>query len=183
MWHKLVVRRADSALPWRQLRPRGARLCSACRPPARPRALPGTRSPLAPHFIFSCVDDSALVCSRPQDHDASGRAHLDFTDFGATRALTAALLREDFGLRWWIPDGTLCPTLTNRTNYIHWLEDLLALSAPRGAQRVRGVDIGTGASAIYALLGAAMNQWCAHTSGDCLCFVDVRVCAQGVRGD
>jgi len=31
---------------------------------------------------------------------------------------------------WWVPDGHLVPPVTNRANYIHWLEDLLALSSP-----------------------------------------------------
>ena len=34
---------------------------------------------------------------------------------------------------WWVPDGQLVPPVTNRANYIHWLEDLLALSLPPGA--------------------------------------------------
>ena len=34
---------------------------------------------------------------------------------------------------WWVPDGHLVPPVTNRANYIHWLEDLLALSSPPGA--------------------------------------------------
>ncbi len=40
------------------------------------------------------------------------------------------LLRIDFGLDWWIPDGHLIPPLPNRANYIHWIEDLLELSSP-----------------------------------------------------
>ena len=93
---------------------------------------------------------------------AGGVARIDFRDAAATRALTAALLAEDFGVAWWLPDGHLCPALTGRCNYVHWLEDLLALSPPPRAAdgRTRGLDIGTGASAIYALLGAAMNGWC-----------------------
>ena len=35
-------------------------------------------------------------------------------------------------LRRWVPLGQLVPPVTNRANYIHWLEDLLALSAPPG---------------------------------------------------
>lgn len=52
--------------------------------------------------------------------------------------------------------------LTVRLNYIHWLEDLLDLVAPQvkdNAATVKGIDIGTGASCIYALLGAKMNKW------------------------
>jgi 23S rRNA (adenine1618-N6)-methyltransferase len=74
--------------------------------------------------------------------------------------LTAALLKEDFGLTWWLPEGHLCPTLTSRCNYLLWVEDLIALMPPHdGGTAIRGVDIGTGASAIYALLGAAAHGW------------------------
>lgn len=51
----------------------------------------------------------------------------------------------------------LVPPLTNRANYVHWIEDLLELSRPEG--QVRGLDIGTGANCIYALLGAALCGW------------------------
>ena len=54
-------------------------------------------------------------------------------------------------------------SLTSRTNYIHWLQDLLALfpgrEAEAGGRAVRGFDIGTGASLIYPLLGAAIAGW------------------------
>lgn len=62
----------------------------------------------------------------------AARASLDFTDPAACRELTRVLLRHDFGLEWWVPLGQLVPPVTNRANYIHWLEDLLSLSAPKG---------------------------------------------------
>ena len=67
------------------------------------------------------------------------------------------LLRVDFGLDWWIPDGQLIPPLPNRANYIHWLEDLLALSSPNQTQHIVGLDIGCGTNLIYPLLGCAMH--------------------------
>lgn len=46
-------------------------------------------------------------------------------------------------------------------NYLHWIEDLLALPDSGGASDggTRGIDVGTGASCIYPLLGAKMNNW------------------------
>jgi 23S rRNA A1618 N6-methylase RlmF len=91
------------------------------------------------------------------------RPRIDWTDFNATRELTRSLLYHDYGISWWIPDGQLCPTVPNRANYIHWIEDLLALApAPwhsSGAHQVAGIDIGTGANCIYPLLGASMHGW------------------------
>jgi len=70
--------------------------------------------------------------SRPSCAPAQGRRGRAAADRAArARQLTAALLEADFGVRgWWVPDGHLVPPVTNRANYIHWLEDLLALSSP-----------------------------------------------------
>lgn len=91
--------------------------------------------------------------------DARGRGRLDFGDYSAARALTAALLAADFGLAWWLPDGHLVPTLTSRLNYLLWVEDLLGGPQAGPGPAARGLDVGTGASAIYALLGAAVCGW------------------------
>ena len=56
----------------------------------------------------------------------------DFTSPAACRELTRVLLKKDFDVEWWVPDGHLVPPLTNRLNYIHWLQDVLALSPPPG---------------------------------------------------
>jgi 23S rRNA (adenine1618-N6)-methyltransferase len=73
----------------------------------------------------------------------------------------------------WIPDGQLCPTVPNRSNYIHWIEDLLSSDLippiPSSSGRVRGFDIGTGANCIYPLLGASLLGWSFVGSGMLLC--------------
>lgn len=69
----------------------------------------------------------------------------------------------------WIPDGQLCPTVPNRSNYIHWVEDLLSSdiipNTISTAGKVRGFDIGTGANCIYPLLGASLMGWSFVGSG------------------
>ncbi|XP_022860139.1 U6 small nuclear RNA (adenine-(43)-N(6))-methyltransferase isoform X1 [Olea europaea var. sylvestris] len=95
-------------------------------------------------------------------YSLDGRPRIDWTDFNATRELTRVLLLHDHGLNWWIPDGQLCPTVPNRSNYIHWIEDLLAsdlIPCTRGNSVVKGFDIGTGANCIYPLLGASLLGW------------------------
>ncbi|GAB4838493.1 hypothetical protein Ancab_028038 [Ancistrocladus abbreviatus] len=96
-------------------------------------------------------------------YSRDGRPRIDWTDFNATRELTRVLLHYDHGLNWWIPDGQLCPTVPNRSNYIHWIEDLLASDIIKkniaGGDKVKGFDIGTGANCIYPLLGAALLGW------------------------
>ncbi|PKI78708.1 hypothetical protein CRG98_000933 [Punica granatum] len=96
-------------------------------------------------------------------YSRDGRPRIDWTDFNATRELTRILLHHDHGINWWIPDGQLCPTVPNRSNYIHWIEDLLLsdiIPRPNPNQdNVRGFDIGTGANCIYPLLGASLLGW------------------------
>jgi len=68
------------------------------------------------------------------------------------------LLQRDFDLGLTLPPDRLCPPVPVRYNYIHWIQRLIETTSPgseihtNGAQRVNGLDIGTGASAIYALL-------------------------------
>uniref|UniRef100_A0AAZ3R7J1 Methyltransferase 16, N6-methyladenosine n=1 Tax=Oncorhynchus tshawytscha TaxID=74940 RepID=A0AAZ3R7J1_ONCTS len=80
---------------------------------------------------------------------------LNFKESEAVRALTCTLLMEDFGLTIDIPLERLIPT------------DLVGGQG----EPCRGIDIGTGASCIYPLLGASMNGW--HylvTEIDDICF-------------
>ncbi|XP_019460068.1 PREDICTED: methyltransferase-like protein 16 homolog [Lupinus angustifolius] len=88
---------------------------------------------------------------------------IDWTDFNATRELTRVLLLHHHSLNWWIPDGQLCPTVPNRSNYIYWVADLLSSdiipNTISAGGKVRGFDIGTGANCIYPLLGAALMGW------------------------
>lgn len=83
------------------------------------------------------------------------------------------LLNCLFGSDRWVPDGQLCPTVPNRSNYIHWIGDLLSSdlipairdSDSNSEKPVRGFDIGTGANCIYPLLGASLLGWSFVGSG------------------
>ncbi|CAA7028328.1 unnamed protein product [Microthlaspi erraticum] len=109
--------------------------------------------------------DFALLASlypsfKPFVFFSGARARIDWTDYNATRELTRTLLVHDHGLNWWIPDGQLCPTVPNRSNYIHWINDLLSSELVGGqGSKVKGFDIGTGANCIYPLLGASLFGW------------------------
>ncbi|KAF7503624.1 hypothetical protein GJ744_003446 [Endocarpon pusillum] len=84
---------------------------------------------------------------------------LDFSDPESVLQLTKSLLHRDFEIDIELPNDRLCPPVPNRFNYIIWLQDLVDSTShdyresydPR--REVVGVDIGTGASAIYPLLG------------------------------
>ena len=73
----------------------------------------------------------------------AGTFTVNFKDPEALRALTCALLENDFGLKLSIPLDRLIPTVPLRLNYILWIEDLLAcLSDTQRHAIVRGFDIG-----------------------------------------
>ncbi|KAG5979413.1 hypothetical protein E4U55_005189 [Claviceps digitariae] len=85
---------------------------------------------------------------------------LDFRDPASVMQLTKTLLRLDFGIKIHLPDDRLCPPVPNRHNYILWLKDLLDTSSyDEPGQKRTGLDIGTGASCIYPLLGCAQRPW------------------------
>ncbi|MEE6468782.1 hypothetical protein FKM82_008379 [Ascaphus truei] len=101
----------------------------------------------------------------------AGRVSLNFKDPEAVRALTCTLLKEDFGLSIDIPLERLIPTVPLRLNYIHWVEDLISYHDSDKTALRRGIDIGTGASCIYPLLGATLNGWYfLATEVDDICF-------------
>lgn len=91
----------------------------------------------------------------------SSSSQLDFTNPQACKELTRIMLLEDFGINWNIPDGHLVPPVPNRLNYILWLQDLMALTQKGHgtAKKVRGLDVGCGASLIYPILGSKLFGW------------------------
>jgi 23S rRNA (adenine1618-N6)-methyltransferase len=83
---------------------------------------------------------------------------LDFQDPETILALSKAILNVDFGLQLDVPADRLCPPIPNRWNYVAWIHGLIDSTSPDYANKydpnrqVTGLDIGTGASAIYTLL-------------------------------
>lgn len=89
--------------------------------------------------------------------NAYGAESIDYADPNAVKALNQALLKDAYGLQHWdIPPGYLCPPIPGRSDYLHYLADLISLK--RGPS-VRVLDIGTGANCIYPLIGASEYGW------------------------
>ncbi len=83
---------------------------------------------------------------------------IDFSDPKAVKALNTALLFLHYNILYWnFPDDNLCPPIPGRVDYIHHLVSLLESS--NITKNIKVLDIGTGASCIYPLLGNAEYGW------------------------
>ena len=95
--------------------------------------------------------------------NAYGDASIDYADPAAVRALNQALLKSAYGVSLWdVPSGYLCPPIPGRSDYLHYIADLIGTVDDAAASRRRPVvalDIGTGASCIYPLIGAIEYGW------------------------
>ena len=81
---------------------------------------------------------------------------IDFSNPNAVKELNKALLfTYDKISVWDFPDENLCPPIPGRLDYIHHLNDLI--SSPK--EDINVLDIGTGATCIYPLLGVAEYNW------------------------
>jgi 23S rRNA (adenine1618-N6)-methyltransferase len=93
----------------------------------------------------------------------SRESTIDFADPAAVKALNRALLKDFYGIeRWDIPPGYLCPPIPGRSDYIHTIADLLALSnqgpIPEGSA-IHALDVGVGANCIYPIIGNREYGW------------------------
>ncbi|KAK8865830.1 hypothetical protein IAR55_000978 [Kwoniella newhampshirensis] len=96
-----------------------------------------------------------------------GHVSLDFQNPAALRALTRCLLKEDWDLEVDLREDRICPTLTNRLDYLLHVLDLEPyLPSTSTSEPLRVLDIyrGTGAAAIYPLLLHRLRPSCIITA-------------------
>lgn len=113
-------------------------------------------------------DFARLVAHSPELEEfvipnPAGHTTIDFQDPAAIRMLNLALLKTYYGIKYWdIPTDYLCPPIPGRVDYVHYLADLLAgdnnKEVPRG-RKIKALDIGTGASLVYPLVGQSEYGW------------------------
>lgn len=83
---------------------------------------------------------------------------LNFANPKAVKALNTALLYKYYNIKFWgFPDDNLCPPIPGRVDYVHYLNDILR--PKNNGDSVKVLDIGTGATCIYPLLGNAVYKW------------------------
>lgn len=86
-----------------------------------------------------------------------GMDTLQFANQKAVYFLNKALLLHFYKVNFWdIPDQNLVPPVPGRADYIHYLADLLNVD---DSHKINILDIGTGASLIYPLIGSSVYNW------------------------
>ena len=113
-------------------------------------------------------DLKALFLSTPElkPHVAKNKFGIESIDFSNPRAvklLNKAILHHYYGITdWEFPDENLCPPVPGRADYIHHIADLLAENnfgtIPMG-DGITCLDVGTGASCIYPIIGVTEYGW------------------------
>lgn len=88
---------------------------------------------------------------------------IDFSNPVAVKLLNTAILKSAYQLDYWdFPEGYLCPGVPGRTTYVDQIAKFLAKDnqgkIPRG-KNIAGLDIGTGASLIYPIIGNQKYRW------------------------
>lgn len=88
------------------------------------------------------------------------REGVDTVQFANPKAvyyLNKALLFHFYHLNFWdIPHQNLVPPIPGRADYIHYLSDLLKVD---NLEEITVLDIGTGASLVYPLIGSSVYNW------------------------
>lgn len=132
------------------------------RAPAAPKSTGlHSRNPHAARYDFA-----RLVAAHPvladflRPHPVAGET-VDFADPAAVFALNEALLRAYHGVTHWeLPPDALCPPVPGRADYLCQVADLVAESGGgRSGAEVVVLDVGTGASCIYPVLGVSLFGW------------------------
>ncbi|PFG10806.1 23S rRNA (adenine(1618)-N(6))-methyltransferase RlmF [Marinobacter sp. LV10MA510-1] len=113
-----------------------------------------------PSLVKSCPPLAPYVHT-----NAYGNLSIEFADPLAVKALNTALLKQYYRvIDWDIPEGSLCPPIPGRADYIHYIAELLGVGEPTTNQantrpNISLLDIGTGANGIYPLLACQIYGW------------------------
>lgn len=87
---------------------------------------------------------------------------IDFSNAKAVKALNFALLKANYDVNYWsFPEENLCPPIPSRVDYLYYVADVLKKTkiSSTFSQKNTLLDIGTGATLIYALLGVKEFKW------------------------
>ncbi|MEJ7557485.1 MAG: 23S rRNA (adenine(1618)-N(6))-methyltransferase RlmF [Pedobacter sp.] len=114
----------------------------------------------------SNYDFAALIKSFPDLRqyvaiNKYGNESVDFADPAAVKVLNKALLSHFYNIgQWDIPEGYLCPPIPGRSDYVHYLSDLLEEEEGKSTGKtIKVLDIGVGANCVYPIIGHQEYGW------------------------
>jgi len=108
-------------------------------------------------------DFDALIKARPKlkqylQPNKFGETSIDFSNPSAVKALNRALLQHQYKLtNWNIPKDYLVPPVPGRADYIHYIASELLPN--KIGSKITVLDIGTGSSMIYPIIGSQEYGW------------------------
>lgn len=125
------------------------------------------RNPHQGRYDFEVLTHAYPKLAEHTITNPNGEPTINFSDAKAVRVLNQALLAQFYGIKFWdIPEGYLCPPIPGRADYIHNIADLLAQTThsnddktPPMGKQIHALDIGTGASVIYPIIGSQSYGW------------------------
>lgn len=98
------------------------------------------------------------LCKNPKGEDT-----VDFANPESVKALNLALLKLQYGITYWdIPKNYLTPPIPGRADYIHHIAQWLSRDNSgklAAGPKIKCLDIGTGASLIYPIIGVSEYDW------------------------
>jgi len=114
-------------------------------------------------YDFAALIESHSELARYVNKNKYGDLTVDFSNANVVIVLNQAILSHYYKISdWSFPKGHLCPPIPGRADYIHYIADLLSELnegiIPVG-NKVKGLDIGVGASCIYPILGTSIYGW------------------------
>ncbi|GLS84766.1 23S rRNA (adenine(1618)-N(6))-methyltransferase RlmF [Paraferrimonas haliotis] len=114
-------------------------------------------------YDFSLLCRAIPALTQYVKKEKGRRSSIDFADPVAVRLLNSALIKHGYGVDFWeFPTDNLTPGIPGRADYLHEMADLVA-SDNDGAiikgEQLAVLDIGTGASLVYPLLGNGSYGW------------------------
>ena len=109
-------------------------------------------------------DKLVKICPELESHitkNPKGEQTIDFFNKKSVVLLNKALLQSHYGITYWeLPEDKLCPPIPGRTDYIHYVADLLLEERDSiQGEDIRCLDIGVGAGCIYPLIGYYEYGW------------------------
>lgn len=109
------------------------------------------------------IDELIKLEKELQNHltlNKVGEKTINFSDPKAVKLLNKALLKQNYQLTFWdFPAENLCPPIPGRADYLHYIADLLSQDSANSKKQITGLDIGTGATAIYPIIGTCEYGW------------------------